>query len=187
MNRLFLLPFLLLVGCGPSVQLYQAIGTTTATVTATTTLLQSNIITAADAKAVYTGSIAAEAAEKTWDTSPSTSTSTVVTQDLSTLLAFLQSLQSHSPAMAAKVRAAHPKLAPGKAGQLAPSDITDIITLVQLAISLEPTIATWINDMFSTTSVTEAQIQTAFTNLDAANAGLLAVINAPTTQPATQP
>ena len=161
-----------------SVLLYQSINTDNVAVVSATALYKSGSINIADAKAVYVSGVATESALRLWqvelnaNSSSAPQTATLVAQDISTLLAQLQSMQTHLPASVKAKLTTYTLDAKTKAT----ISSSDIISIVELAIQLTPEISDWAQSIFATTTVTADQITQAFTTLDASLASLQSAI-----------
>jgi hypothetical protein len=194
---LFLAACISLTGCPatstPSLILYQSVSTDEVTVRTATALLQAGTISDVDATVVYRGALATESALQAWqaalnaNSTTASTTAALVAQDISTLLAQLQAAQSHLP-VSIKMKLAKKRYtaaAPVKAAVGTVGSASDIIALIEEAITLAPSIEQWANSIFGVQTVTADQVTAAFTSLDASLAALKTVLAS--SPPATAP
>ncbi len=174
--------FLLNAGCQSSaVQLHQAISATDLSVVVSNDLLTKNVINKDQATSVYDAAVTLETAEKVWDTANQTNNTTQIVNATDTVLNDLLTLETQLAAVQTVANKAGVKktvvIAKTTSNNVSLSQINNII---QIVLELTPDLAAtqaWINSAFSTTSVTEAQIQQDFQDLDLAESTLAASIN----------
>lgn len=152
----------------------------TLAVTSTTTLISSvpPAIPVADAKAVYTAAVGLSGALHTWQT--------VVDNPLSTSAGILAANQAAMTALTNLENAlatvdAKAKLSGKIKARMAskpPASVTipDVIAIIQLFQELEPGLASFVDQIFTGSTATDAQVTTAIAALDMDNALLLSAI-----------
>ena len=146
------------------------------------TLLVAKTISVADAKPIYVAGVAVEGALKTWQTAVDTpgTSKVALTADETAVTNALNGLSNALGNVYAKllkegkIKVGVPPKLPASAKSLSPTELQDILQLVE---ELAPEFVNFVDGLFNGSSATDADVTAAISGLDTANVALLARIN----------